>query len=389
MPIQNRVDMLSTGVNTMVGIRVVGRKLDEIVALSVRIAEVVKTIPGAADVVADPIRGKEVIDVRADRQRAARLGVDVGEINTAVEAGLAGKIATHLIDGRERTPVRVRYARSSRQDEESVRGLLVRSLPPGSSGPSRLIPLSEVADVRVLDGPATIKGENGLPRNYIRLNVHNRDVADFVAEARRVILERIALPEGSIVEWAGHFEHERRARETMRIVVPIVLALIFGLLYWTYRSLADAALMMLAVPGAVAGRVVFQWLLGAKFSVTIWIGYIACFGMATATGVIMLVYLRDALERAGGVGSLDEDGLRRAVLDGAVHRLRPKLLTEATVIVGLAPMLLAGGVAGEIIRPMAAPVLGGILVEDKIIDMLLPIIFYRIRLRRLRKAVRT
>ncbi len=170
----------------------------------------------------------------------------------------------------------------------------------------------------------------------------------------------------------------------MLFVVPIVLALIFGLLYWTYRDLADAGLMMLAVPGADAGGVVFQWLLGAKFSVTIWVGYIACFGMATATGVIMLVYLRDALERAGGVESVDADGLRRAVLEGAVHRLRPKLLTEATILVGLAPMLLAGGVAGEVIRPMAAPVLGGILVADEIIDLFLPIMFYRIRLRRLR-----
>ena len=384
MPIQNRVDMLSTGVNTTVGVRVVGRKLDDVVAASVRIADVVKTVRGAVDVVADPVRGKGVIDVRADRDRAARLGVGVGEINAVVEAGLAGRVATHLVDGRERTAVRVRYARPYREDEESVRGLLVRSLPPGSPGPARLIPLSEVAEVRVVDGPATIKGENGLPRNYVRLNVRDRDVADFVAEARRVIRERVPLPEGCFVEWTGYFEHEQRARRTMLAVVPIVLALIFGLLYWTYRDLADAALMMLAVPGAVAGGVVFQWLLGAKFSVTIWVGYIACFGMATATGVIMLVYLRDALERAGGVESVDAAGLRRAVLDGAVHRLRPKLLTEATLIVGLAPMLLAGGVAGEVIRPMAAPVLGGILVADEIIDMFLPIMFYRIRLRRLR-----
>ncbi len=384
MPIQNRVDMLSTGVNTTVGVRVVGRKLEDVVAASLRIADVVKTVRGAVDVVADPVRGKGIIEVRADRDRAARLGVGVGEINAVVEAGLAGRVATHLVDGRERTAVRVRYARPYREDEESVRRLLVRSLPPGSPGPARLIPLSEVAEVRVVDGPATIKGENGLPRNYVRLNVRDRDVADFVEEARRVIRERVPLPEGSFIEWTGYFEHERRARGTMLVVVPIVLALIFGLLYWTYRDLADAALMMLAVPGAVAGGVVFQWLLGAKFSVTIWVGYIACFGMATATGVIMLVYLRDALERAGGVGSVDAAGLRRAVLEGAVHRLRPKLLTEATIIVGLAPMLLAGGVAGEVIRPMAAPVLGGILVADEIIDMFLPIMFYRIRLSRLR-----
>ncbi|WP_165253461.1 efflux RND transporter permease subunit [Paludisphaera soli] len=385
MPIQNRVDMLATGVNTSVGIRVLGRDVAEVAEVSKRVAAAVKSIPGAADVFADPIRGKGLIEVRADRSRAERRGVSVGEINAVVEAALGGTVASTVVAGRERIPVRVRYARAFRDDEESVRGLLVRSLPPGVAGPPRLIPLDEVADVRVLDGPATIKGEGGMPRNYVRLNVRDRDVSEFVEEARRVVLDRVALPEGCFLEWTGQFEHELRARRTLGVVVPVVLALIFGLLYWTYRDLADATLMMLAVPGAIAGGIVCQWILGAKFSVTVWVGYIACFGMATSTGVIMLVYLRDALERAGGVESVDEEGLRRAVLDGAVHRLRPKLLTEATLVLGLAPMLWAGGVGGEVIRPMAAPVLGGILVADEVIDLFLPLLFYHVRRRRLRR----
>ncbi len=387
MPIQNRVDMLSTGVNTAVGVRVLGRDLGQVAAVSTRIAEVVRAIPGAVDVVADPVRGKEVVEVRADRQRAARLGVAIGEINAVVETSMGGTIASTVVDGRERTPVRVRYARAYRADEDSVRDLLVRSLPPGAPGPPRLVPLAEVADVRVVDGPATIKGENGLPRNYVRLNVRDRDASEFVEEARRVVRERVDLPEGCYVEWTGQFEHEVRARGTLAVVFPIVLVLIFGLLWATYRDLADAALMMLAVPGALAGGVVCQWLFGARFSVTTWIGYIACFGMATATGVIMLVYLRDALERAGGIERIDAEGLRRAVLDGAVHRLRPKLLTEATIILGLAPMLWAGGVGGEVIRPMAAPVLGGILVADEVIDLFLPVLFYRVRRGRLRRRI--
>jgi len=388
MPIQNRVDMLATGVNTSVGIRVLGRDLEEVAALSNRVAAAVKTVPGAADVFADPIRGKGVVEVRADRVRAARCGVSVGEIDAVVEAALGGAVATTVVAGRERIPVRVRYARAFRDDEESVRGLLVRSLPPGGDASPRLIPLDEVAHVRVLDGPATIKGESGLPRNYVRLNVRGRDVSDFVEDAKRAVRDRVALPEGCFLEWTGRFEHELRARRTLVLVVPVVLALIFALLYWTYRDLADAVLMMLSVPGAVAGGVICQWLLGAKFSVTVWVGYIACFGMATSTGVIMLVYLRAALENAGGIEAVDEEGLRRAVLDGAVHRLRPKLLTEATLVLSLAPMLWAGGVGGEVIRPMAAPVLGGILIADEVIDLFLPLLFYQVRKRR-RSRLRT
>ncbi|WP_165066430.1 efflux RND transporter permease subunit [Paludisphaera rhizosphaerae] len=383
MPIQNRVDMLSTGVNTMVGVRVLGRDLDQVVTVSQKIAEVLKTVRGAVDVVADPLRGKEVVEVLADRDRASRLGVAVAEINGVVETAMSGTIASTIVAGPERTPIRVRYAREARIDEDSIRAILVRSLPPGSTGPPRLIPLSDVANVVVRDGPASIKGENGLPRNYVRLNVRDRDAADFVAEARQTVRDRVKLPEGCFVEWTGQFEHAARARRTLTIVIPVALALIFGLLWATYRDLADAALVMLAVPGALAGGVVCQWLFGARFSVTIWIGYIACFGMATATGVIMLVYLRDAVASAGGVERLDAPGLRRAVLDGAVHRLRPKLLTEATIVLGLAPMLWAGGVGGEIIRPMAAPVLGGLLIADEVIDLLLPILFYRVRLARL------
>ena len=386
MPIQNRVDMLATGVNTMLGVRVLGRDPEQAGAVAARVAEVLKAIPGAADVVADPARGKGVVEVRADRGKAARLGVSIGEINAAVEAAMGGTIATTLDADDGKLAVRVRYDRAHRADETSVADILVRSTPPGQPGPPRLIPLAEVADVLVRDGPATIKGEDGRPRSYVRLNVRGRDAAAFVDDARRQLRSELALPEGCTLEWTGQREHERHARRTLMVVIPIVVALIFGLLWWTYRDLADAALMMLSVPGALAGGVVCQWLLGAKFSVTIWVGYIACFGMATATGVIMLVYLRDALARAGGLDAVDAEGLRLAVLDGAAHRLRPKLLTEATIVLGLAPMLWASGLGGEVLRPMAAPVLGGILVADEVIDLLLPVLFYRVRLWRLAGA---
>jgi Cu(I)/Ag(I) efflux system membrane protein CusA/SilA len=388
MPIQNRVDMLATGVNTAIGIRVLGRNLDDVVRASEEIAGVIKRQRGAVDVVADPIRGKPYIEIRFDRERASRLGVSVGAANEVIEAALAGKQATAVLEGRERHPVVVRYARDFRNDENAIRNLLVtaRTGRDGTAGGTvRQIPLAEIADVTVTQGPATIKGENGLMRNYVRLNVKDRDAVDFVAEARQVVGREVKLPEGVSLEWTGQFEHQVRSRRTLMIVVPIVIALIILILYLTYHDLADAALMLLTVPGAIAGGLFFQWVLGQKLSVTVWVGYIACFGMATSTGIIMLVYLREALARAGGLERVSLVELRQAVLNGAVHRLRPKLLTEGTVVIGLAPLLWASGVGSEIIRPMAAPVLGGILVADEVVDLLLPVLFYWVRLWRWRR----
>jgi Cu(I)/Ag(I) efflux system membrane protein CusA/SilA len=387
MPIQNRVDMLSTGVNTPIGIRVLGRNLEDVVRGADEVARVVKSVPGAVDVLADPIRGKPYIEIRLDRERAARLGVRVGDVNELIETALAGRAVTQTVEGRERHPVVVRYTRALREDEESIRNLLVPARGqwhgPGTPAPRiRSVPLSEVAAVRVVEGPATIKGENGLLRSYVRLSARGRDSAAVVEDARAALAREAKLPVGVFAEFTGQFEHEIRARRTLAVVVPVVVLLIFAILYWTYHDLADAALMMLAVPGAIAGGLYFQWLMGLKLSVTVCVGYIACFGMATSTGIIMLVYLREAVARGGGLARMSRDDLRQAVLDGAVHRLRPKLLTEGTVVLGLAPMLWSTGVASEVIRPMAAPVLGGILVADEVIDLFLPILFYWVRRRR-------
>jgi Cu(I)/Ag(I) efflux system membrane protein CusA/SilA len=378
MPIQNRVDMLSTGVNTAVGVRVLGRRLEDVVRASEDVAAVLKGVPGAADVVADPVRGKGYLTIRPDRDKAARLGVSVGDVNDLIDVALGGRVATTTVEGRERHPVRVRLPRDWRADEETLGDLPVPRVG-AAPGEARSVPLSEVATVTVGEGPATIKSENGLLRNYVRLNVRGRDAGEFVAEARRIVADRVHLPPGVYLEWTGQFEHEERARGTLLWVVPLVLALIALVLYLTYRDAADAGLMLLTVPGALAGGVFFQWLFGAKFSVTVWVGYIACFGMATATGIIMLVYLREAVARRGGLERMSLDELRQAVLDGAVQRLRPKLLTEGTMVLGLAPLLWTSGVGAEVIRPMVIPVLGGILVADEVIDLFLPVLFYAVR----------
>src|SRR5258708_14938924 len=235
-----------------------------------------------------------------------------------------------------------------------------------------------------------IKSQTGRLLNYDPLNVRGRDIVGFVDEAQRVVSQKVKLPEGVHIEWSGEFEHQVRAARTLRFVLPAVIALIFIILYMTYNDLADAALMMLAVPEALAGGAFFMYLFPKimngwsappmDFSVAVWVGFIACFGMATETGIIMLVSLREAIEKRGGpenIKSLEE--LRQAVIEGAVHRLRPKLLTEGVAIVAIAHMLFSTGVGSEIIRAMALPVLGGLLIADEVVDIFLPVRFYWVR----------
>jgi Cu/Ag efflux pump CusA len=425
-PIQNRVDMLSTGVRTQIGVKVFGPDLVTINRVCKDIEQAIKPIRGAQDVIAEPVMGKGYLEIKIDRQKAARYGVRVGDIQDTVEVALGGRVITQTVEGRDRFPVRLRYARAYREDEENVKRLLVSrggmaqtsrmgakgamtaaaanvmgppaptpeefGSSPGESGEPLQIPLSELADVRIVEGPAMIKSENGRLRNYVTLNVRgDRDIVGFVEEAQRVAAQKVKLPPGVHLEWSGEFEHQVRAAKTLRIIFPAVIVLIFVILYLTYKDLSDAALMMLAVPEALAGGVFFQFLFPKikaldwsappePFSVAIWVGYIAAFGMATETGIIMLVYLREAIEKRGGlenIKSLAE--LRQAVIEGAVHRLRPKLLTEGVAIVAIAPMLFSTGVGSEIISAMALPVLGGLLIADEVVDIFLPVRFYWVR----------
>jgi Cu(I)/Ag(I) efflux system membrane protein CusA/SilA len=418
-PIQNRVDMLSTGVRTQIGVKVFGPDLETINRVCKEVEQAIKPIRGAQDVIAEPVMGKGYLEIKINRQKAARYGVRVGDIQDTVEVALGGRVITQTVEGRDRFPVRLRYARAYREDEQNVKRLLVgRSMSAGKSGTSGAaqtgamtsqqptpedsgqgsgseplqIPLAELADVRIVEGPAMIKSENGRLRNYVTLNVRgDRDIVGFVEEAQRVVAQKVKLPPGVHLEWSGEFEHQVRAAKTLRIIFPAVIMLIFLILYLTYKDLADAALMMLAVPEALAGGVFFQFLFPKikafdwsappePFSVAIWVGYIAAFGMATETGIIMLVYLREAIEKRGGLEKIRSLGeLRQAVIDGAVHRLRPKLLTEGVAIVAIAPMLFSTGVGSEIISAMALPVLGGLLIADEVVDIFLPVRFYWVR----------
>lgn len=404
-PIINRVDMLATGVRTMVGVKVFGDDLYKIQDVSQQVADVLRSIPGAVDVFPDQIVGENYLEIEVDREKAARYGINVGDVQDVVEVALGGMTITNTVEGRRRFPVRVRYARDFRTDPDAIGRTLVTAggstmtagaAPMGSamsapvSGASSLgpvqVPLSAVAAIRVTQGPSMIKSENGMLRSYVQLNVRGRDIVGFVEEAQRLVAEKVKLPPGYYVEWSGQFEHQIRAKRTLSIVFPMVIALICLILYLTFHDLAHALLMVLAVPGALVGGVIFQKLFGFNFSVAVWVGYIAAFGMATETGIVMMVYLRDALHRKGGLAGIrDESEIREAVVQGAVHRLRPKLLTEGVAIVGLMPMLWAHGAGAEIMRPMAAPVLGGLLVADEVIDLLIPVLFHWVETNRWRR----
>ncbi|MCX5660281.1 MAG: efflux RND transporter permease subunit [Planctomycetota bacterium] len=421
-PIINRVDMLATGVRTMIGVKVFGpRQADKpvtvpgagavpgaaeekgIQTISNEIAAVLRTVPGAADVFADQIVGRSYIEIEIDRAKAARYGVNVADVQEAIEVAMGGKAVTTTVEGRQRFPVRVRYARDFRQTREALGQTLVagqrgagEAAPApgpapgnsggemaGSSGSAAMpagaaiqIPISQVAEIRVVEGPSVIKSENGMLRSYVQLNVRDRDIVGFVEEAQRAVASRVALPQGFHLEWSGQFEHQVRARKTLQLIFPVVILLIFVILLMTFNDPRDALLILLSVPGALVGGVIFQSLFGFNFSVAVWVGYIACFGMATQTGIVMLVYLHDAIRTAGGLEKIGSEAeLRATIIRGAVHRLRPKLMTEGVAIVGLMPMLWAHGVGAEVMRPMAAPVLGGLLVADEVIDLLLPVIF--------------
>lgn len=425
-PIINRIEMLSTGVRTDIGVKVFGDKLESIDLVCKQIEAVLKPINGARDAIAAPIMGKGYLQIDIDREQAARYGISVEDIQSEIEVALAGRAVTYTVENRDRIPVRIRYARTNREDEESIGRLLISANGMGGDTPqsqggmtsdsssgkdasiaaasgrthaaapghsataAALIPLSAVASVKIVEGPAMIKSENGRLLNYVTLNVRGRDIVGFVDEAQRVVAQKVKLPEGMHIEWSGEFEHQVRAARTLRFVFPVVIVLIFVILYLTYKDLADAALMMLAVPEALAGGAFFMYLFPKimngwsappmDFSVAVWVGFIACFGMATETGIIMLVYLREAIEKRGGLENIQSlEELRQAVIEGAVHRLRPKLLTEGVAIIAIFPMVFAKGVGGEILAPMALPVLGGLLISDEVVDLFLPVRFYWVR----------
>jgi Cu(I)/Ag(I) efflux system membrane protein CusA/SilA len=373
-PIRNRIDMLSTGIRTQIGIKVFGPDLRMIEQKSDEIKSVVRQIPGAADVYAERTSGAPYLEMTVDRPAANRYGLNVADVEDVIETAVGGKNLTTTIEGRQRFPVRVRYGRDFRQNPQQLGEVLVT----GSNGAQ--VPLNQVATMRTTMGPSMISSENGLLRGSVLLNVRGRDVGGFVEQAQRVVAQSVQMPPGYYLEWSGQFENQISARKRLELVIPAVLLVIFVLLYRTYGSVKEAAHVLLAVPFALTGGVFLVKLLHLNFSVAVWVGFIALFGTAVQTGVVMVIYLEEAVaRRKAAEGVLTREGLYAAVMEGALLRLRPKVMTVATVVAGLLPLLWSTRTGAEFMRPLAAPVLGGMISSLVHVLIVTPVIFTWLR----------
>jgi copper/silver efflux system protein len=379
MPIINRIDMLTTGIRSEVGVKIFGGDLRVLEALARDVAEAVRRVPGASNVYPEQVTSGQYLNVTIDRGAAARVGVGVGDLQQVVENAVGETTLTMTIEGRERFPVRVRYAPEYRADPQALGRVLVA----GAGGAQ--VPLAQVAHIEHARGPAMISSENGLLLATVLLNVQGRDVGGFVAEARASVARAVPLPPGYFIGWSGRWENQERARQRLQIVVPVVLVVIFMLLYVTYHSVAEAAHVLLAVPFALTGGVYLVWILGYNFSVAVWVGFIALFGTAVQTGVVMVIYLEEAVARKRREcgGTLTRAALRDAVVEGALLRLRPKVMTVSTVIAGLLPIMWSSRVGAEVMKPLATPVLGGMASSLAHVLIVTPVIFLWMRERQL------
>ncbi len=380
-PIVNRIDMLTTGIRSEIGVKVFGTDLTVLEAKAREIADVVSTVKGASDVYPEQVTGGLYFDIKPNREAAARYGIDVGEVQDVIETAIGENNLTTTIEGRERFPVRVRYSPEFRRTPSDLANVLVT----GANGAQ--IPLGQVADIKQVSGPAQINSENGLLEVSVLMNARGRDAGSVIADAEKAIRAKVQMPAGYYYNWSGQFESEIRAKKRLQIVMPLAIGVIYILLYLTYKSFLEAAHVLLAVPFALTGGLYLIWLLHYNFSVAVWVGFIALFGTAVQTTVVMVIYLEEAVERKRlERGTLTNADLREAVMEGALLRLRPKLMTVSTIVAGLLPIFWSTRVGSEVIRPLATPVLGGMLSSLAHVLVVTPVIFLWLRERELRRG---
>ncbi len=383
-PIEGRILMLSTGIRAQVGVKILGDNLDALQKKAFEVEKVIREIPGAAGVAPSRVQGKPYLHIEVDRVAMARYGLRAKTVLDAVETGLGGKNAGTAIEGRQRFPIQVRFQRDDRDDIERLGDVLVFT-PSGKA-----IPLGQVAHIKRVVGPSEITSENGRLRLFVQANVQGRDLGSFVQEARARVAKAIHLEEGMTIEWSGQYENQLRAERTLMIIVPTVLAIIYLLLFVVYGSAKEAAHVILAVPFALTGGVFLQFLLGYNFSVAVRVGYIALFGTAVQTAIVMVVYLEEALakKRAARGSSFTHADLIQAVKEGAKLRLRPKVMTVATTVAGLLPIMWSTSTGSEVMRPLATPVIGGMVSSFLHIMIVTPVLFAWLREREMRQAPR-
>jgi Cu(I)/Ag(I) efflux system membrane protein CusA/SilA len=380
MPIENRLDMELTGIKTPVGIKIQGPSLDGIEALGARVQQVLGAMPEMRSVFAERVAQGFYLNVEVNRAEAARYGLTVGDVQRAITSGIGGETIAENIEGRERYPISIRYAPDFRDDIQKLERVVIAT-------PSNAqVPLGELARISFSKGPAMIRDEDAALTGYVYLDLNTRDYGGFVSQANKLLHEKLQLPAGYSLKWSGEYEFELRAKERLKIILPIVFVTIFLLLYMVFRSVTEALILIFPTLYAMTGGLLLQWYLGYNFSVAVWVGYIALFGIAVETGVVMVVYLHDALDRKLAAGSaLRRADIEQAAIEGAVQRLRPKLMTVAAVLASLVPILWETGVGSDVMKPIAAPIVGGMITSTINVLILVPVFFVMMKVRALQQ----
>ncbi|MBN8943494.1 MAG: efflux RND transporter permease subunit [Rhizobiales bacterium] len=386
MPIKARIDMLSTGIRTPVGVKVIGNDLHEIEGVARQIERVLKSVPGTSSAYAERVIGGYYLDIVPDRASLARYGMMVQDVQDVVATALGGQTVTTTVEGRQRYGVNVRYPRDLRSDPQAIARDVLVPMPAGGA-----VPLGEVAGISLSRGPTTIRTENGQLAVYVYVDIRDRDLGGYVADAQAAVKEGVRFPPGAYVIWSGQYEYLARATARLQVVVPVTLMIIFLLLYLNFRSLTETLIVMLSLPFAVVGGVWLMWALGFNLSVAVIVGFIALAGVAAETGVVMLIYLDHALaevraKRLAEGRSFTKADLHEAIMLGAVERLRPKMMTVVAIIAGLLPIMWSTGAGSEVMQRIAVPMIGGMISSTVLTLMVIPAIYGLIKGWRLREA---
>jgi copper/silver efflux system protein len=381
MPVENRLDMELTGIKTPVGIKIQGPDLARIQEIGSEMQSLLSSLPETSSVFAERVSQGFYLNVEVNRPAAARYGLTVADVQRVITSEVGGADIAQNVEGRDRFPVAVRYQRDFRDDPAAIAQALV----PTPSGEQ--IPMGEVARVSFSRGPSMIRDEDGSLTGYVYLTLKNSDYGSFVNRATQLLRQKLVLPAGYTWRWAGEYEFQLRARQRLEMILPVVFFVIFLLLYLVFKSATEAAVLILPTLYAMSGGLLLQWALGYNFSVAVWVGYIALFGIAVETGVVMVVYLHEALERRlSGGAALQESDIEEATIEGAVQRLRPKLMTVAAVILSLAPILWETGIGSDVMKPIAAPIVGGMITSTIHVLILVPVFFLLMKRRQLRQG---
>jgi len=384
-PIINRINMLSTGIRTDVGVKVYGQQLDSIYALSEKVKKALAGVPGVKDLYVDPITGGKYLTIQANREALGRFGVSVNDINTIVESAIGGAAIGQTIEGRQRFTISVRLAQDFRSSIDQIKRIPVKTPALG------IVPLSSVADIKFEDGPPMIVSENALLRGAVLFNVRDRDLGGTVKEAMETINKQMGtLPAGYYLEWSGQYENLIRGQQTLMIILPVVLLIIFISLYLAFHSIREAFFSLITVPFALIGGAYMVYFYGVHLSVAVAVGFIALFGIAVETGVVMVIYLNDAMQqlvklRGNSRETITLEELREFVIHGAAKRLRPKLMTVSVALFGLVPVLWSTGVGSDVMLPIVLPMIGGVLTSSTHILLVTPLIFLMTKEYELRK----